>query len=164
MALKTQAETTLGNIADEKQRLETLRVKLDEYETRLFQTPVVERDQKSIARDYDNAQRKYRELKEKQLQARMAQQLESGENAERWSLVSPAFMPSLPESPNRIGILLLGATLALVLGLLCVVIAEYFDKTVRSARVIMATLGAPPLAVIPQMQRGTLAATGRPKG
>jgi len=151
VALKTQETTLKGNLAEERERLETLNSKLTEYEQRLFQTPVVERDFKSLARDYENATKKYRELREKQLQARMAEELESGGNAERWTLASPAFLPTLPESPNRMGIMLLGFLFATLVAMGAVVLREYFDKTVRSARVVMATLGAPPLAVIPQM-------------
>ena len=151
VALKTQENTTLENMSEERERLAMLNEKLAEYETRLFQTPAVERDFKTLSRDYDNAQRKYCELKEKQLQARMAEELESGENAERWTLVSPAYLPNLPDSPNRIGILLLGFLFAGGVGLVAVVLAEYLDKTVRSSRMIMATLGAPPLVVIPQI-------------
>jgi uncharacterized protein involved in exopolysaccharide biosynthesis len=164
VALKTQIDTTVGNISVEKERLVALNQKLAEYESRLYQTPGVERDFKSLARDYDNATRKYHELKEKQLQARMAEQLEAGSNAERWVLVSPAYLPTFPESPNRLGILLLGAMFAGALALACVALAEFLDKTVRSARAVMATLGAPPLVVIPQMRSGARLARLRTTG
>jgi capsular polysaccharide biosynthesis protein len=48
--------------------------------------------------------------------------------------------------------LLLGGLLAFAVGLGCVTIAEYQDKTIRSAQMIADILGVPPLAVIPQMR------------
>jgi polysaccharide biosynthesis transport protein len=113
---------------------------------------MVERDFRSISRGYDEALRKFSELKQKQLEAEMAQTLESGSGAEQWQIVSAAFLPTMPESPNRIGILLLGGLLAFAAGVGYVAIAEQLDKTVRSVRIVTATLGVPPLAVIPRMR------------
>jgi uncharacterized protein involved in exopolysaccharide biosynthesis len=104
-----------------------------------------------LSRDYDNARAKYGELKDKQLQARLAQQLESGENAERFTLTSRPFLPTDPESPNRLGIMLLGGLLAFIVGLGSVTVVEYQDKTIRSPRTVADILGAPPLVVIPRM-------------
>jgi polysaccharide biosynthesis transport protein len=150
--LKTQMDADQSNLHAEAQRRASLEAKLAEYEARLYQTPLVERDFKSLSRDYDNALKKYSELKNKQLEARMAQQLESGDNAEQFVLLSSAFLPSMPESPNRIGILLLGGLLALGSGVAFVAVAEYLDRTVRDANTLEEIFGAPPLAVIAQMR------------
>ncbi len=125
---------------------------MTEYQTRIFQTPLVERDFKSLNRDYENAVQKYNDLKNKQLQARLAQQVESGGNAEKFVLSSGAYLPSMPISPNRIGIMLLGGLLAFAAGVGFVAVVEHMDKTVRDSRAIAAIFGAPPLAIIPQMR------------
>jgi len=62
VTLQTQADSAVGDLKSERQKLETLKGKLKDYEERLFQTPVVERDYKSLSRDYENAQAKYAEL------------------------------------------------------------------------------------------------------
>lgn len=155
VALQTQLTSTESNLAAEQENLEDLKTKLAEYEERLYQTPVVERDYKSLARGYDNALRKFAELKDKQLQARIAQELEGGSSGERWVLTSKAFAPMLPESPNRIGIALLGCLFGAAAGIALVVIAEYLDTSIRSARMIATALGVPPLAIIPQMHPQT---------
>ncbi len=152
VALKTQLEATETNLAAERKKLADLNEKLQEYEERLFQTPIVERDYKSLSRGYEDALRKFSELTQKQLQAEVAQTLESGQGAEQWQLVSQAFLPTLPESPNRIGIMLLGMLLAFAAGIGAVTVAEYLDKTVRSARRLTAAIGAPPLVLIPRIQ------------
>ncbi|MBV1905930.1 MAG: hypothetical protein KUG75_07625, partial [Pseudomonadales bacterium] len=151
VALKTQIESTKSNLQAEMQELISLNEKLKEYEQRIFQTPIVERNFKSLSRDYDNANQKFRELKEKQLQANMATVLERGDSAAGFILASSAYLPVLPDSPNRIGIMLLGMMFAFAAGLGAIAIVEYLDKTIRDGRIITTTLGAPPLAVIPQM-------------
>src|SRR4029077_7239838 len=110
----------------------------------LFQTPVVERNFKSLSRDYENAQTKYAELTKKQIEAKLAQQLESGKTAERFVLSSSPNLPASPDSPNRIGIILLGGLLAFAAGLGCVTVVEHQDKTIRSTRAIADIMGAPP--------------------
>ena len=157
VALKTQIDAAVSNLKVEREKLEMYKGKLAEYETRLFQTPVVERDFKSLSRDYENAQTKYAELTKKQIEAKLAQQLESGKTAERFVLSSGPNLPASPDSPNRIGIILLGGLLAFAAGLGCVTVVEHQDKTIRSTRAIADIMGAPPLAVIPQMTVAVLA-------
>ena len=151
VGLKTQIDTTRANLQVERQNLEDLRQKLERYEGRLFQTPVVERNFRALSRDYDNKLQKYTDLRNKQLQAGLAQQLEAGQSAEQFVLVSRAFRPSLPESPNRIGIILLSGLFAFGTGLGTVTVREYTDKTVKSSKAIIDVLGAPPLAVVPRL-------------
>jgi len=149
VSLKTQLDAALGNLKVERAKLLQLKEKLSEYERRLFQTPTVERDYKTLSRDYENAREKYQELKEKQLQARLAVQLEAGSQAEQLIVIQPAFLPGLPERPNRLGIALLAGFFAFAGGVGSVSVAEYMDRTIRGSRGIFAIFEAPPLAVIP---------------
>jgi succinoglycan biosynthesis transport protein ExoP len=157
VALKTQIDASEGDLKAERQKLEMLNGKLSEYEARLFQTPVVERDFKSLSRDYESAQARYADLMKKQMEAKVAQELESGKTAQRFVLSSPPNLPTTPDSPNRIGIMLLGGLFAFVAGLGSVTVVEYQDKTIRSVRSITNIMGAPPLAIIPQMSVAALA-------
>jgi uncharacterized protein involved in exopolysaccharide biosynthesis len=152
VALETQLSATHSDLRAEQERSVLLQQKLQEYEQRLFRTPLAERDFKSLSRDYTNNLKKFGELKEKQMQARMAEQLEAGENAERFVLADAARLPSSPDSPNRLGILLLGGFFALLGGVGSMGAAEFMDRTVRGQRGVAALLGAPPLAVIPTIE------------
>jgi polysaccharide biosynthesis transport protein len=152
VALRTQLESNEQHLAAEQRRLTDLTARLEEYERRLYQTPVVERDFLALSRNYETSVRQYNQLREKQRQAVIAQELESGESGERFLLTSAAFMPRLPESPNRIAIALLGFFFASAAALGVVAVAEYLDQTIRNARMVAATLGAAPLVVIPRMR------------
>jgi len=153
VALASQLEASEINLRAEQASLAESERKLIDYEERIFTTPVVERDLKALTRDYDNKQGKYNEIQNKLQAARLAVEIEGGENAEKFILASPGFLPTLPESPNRVGIILLGAFFGMVIGLACVVLIEYFDKTIRNPRMVIAALGAPPLVTIPQMTK-----------
>ena len=153
VSLQSQISTVRSNLSAERETLNQQRQKADEYRERLIRTPLVDRDLRALTLDYDNTRQKYRELTQKLREAELAEELEQGGNAERFELVSGAFLPKLPESPNRIGILALSVLLASVAGLLMVSISEYFDKTVRGIRSVVANVGQPPLVTIPELSR-----------
>lgn len=151
VALQTQLRSAESALRAERRELETLKERLAIYENRLYETPAVERDFKMLTRNYETAIAQYQELRDKQRRAELARNLESGESGEKFVLTSSAYLPMLPVSPNRIGIGLLGMFLALAGGIGTVALAEHLDTTIRSGRMVAASLGAPPLAVIPQI-------------
>ena len=157
VALQTQLTNTQTNLVAEEEKLAGLQLKLQQYEDRLFQTPIVERDYKSLSRGYDDALRRFSDLNRKQLEAQLAVTLEASQGAEQWTLANRAFEPFFPESPNRVGIVLLGVLFALAVALAVVTVAEFLDKTINSARKLTSIVGTPPLAVIPR-----IAASDRP--
>jgi len=101
-----------------------------------------------IAAD-QSTKKKYQEIKDKLLEARMAEQLEMGGKAERFTMVAEPYVPSIPEKPNRLGIVLLGGVLAFASGLVGVAFKEYTDHTVRGSKGVLAISHAPPLVCIP---------------
>lgn len=155
VALKTQLDSTHSNLKEQRANLNKYKLKLAEYEKRLFQTPVVERDYKSLSRDYANAQKKYSELRDKQIQARLAEQVEAGDQGERFVLAGKAYYPTSPDSPNRIGIVLLAGLLAFGGGIGSVAAAEVKDNSVRGRRGIMSVFGTMPIVVIPYIENAT---------
>ena len=152
VAALISAGVCLLDLVSEELELTDLRARLVEYEGRLFQTPAVERDFRAITRNYETALGQYAELRDKQRGAELARKLESGESGEKFIMTGSAYLPVLPVSPNRVGIALLGVFIAGVVGIGFVVMAEHLDKTIRSARMVAATLGAPPLVVIPRVR------------
>lgn len=149
VSLKTQLDSLDGGMKAERAKLAQLNQKLNEYQTRLFQTPVVERDYQLLTRDYDNARDKYREIKEKLLGAKMAQGLEEDSRGERFTVIQKAFPPSMPDKPNRLGIFLLGFLLGFTAGIGSVSLAEYNDQSIWGSKGVAEVFGAPPLAAIP---------------
>lgn len=152
VTLKTQLDTAISNLKEEQTKLKLYNEKLREYEKRLFQTPIVEREYQALTRDYGNAKKKYTELKDKQLEARMAEQLEAGEKGQRFVLQGPALMPSSPDSPNRLGIILLSGLLAFGGGIGALAVAEFRDRSISGPRGVADAFGTLPIAVIPYIE------------
>lgn len=145
-------ETADTEIATTRAKALELRGKRASYETRLAQTPGVERQYRDLMRDYEGTVAKYKEVTAKQMEARLAESLEAELKGERFTLLEPPRLPEIPAKPQRLAISLLGTLLSLGLGLGTVALAEALDATVRGSEGIVALLGAPPLAVIPKVE------------
>lgn len=145
-------ETADTEIATTRTKALELRGKRASYETRLAQTPGVERQYRDLMRDYEGAIAKYKEVTAKQMEARLAQSLEAEQKGERFTLLEPPRLPEIPAEPQRLAISLLGTLLSLGLGLGTAALAEALDATVRGSEGIVALLGAPPLALIPKVE------------
>ena len=76
ITLVSQLESTKREIAHLSALKEDLRAKQRSYDTRLLQIPEIEREYRDLTRDYENAQARYRDVKGKQMQAEVAQELE----------------------------------------------------------------------------------------
>jgi uncharacterized protein involved in exopolysaccharide biosynthesis len=126
-----------------------LRAKLDDYERRLAQAPAVERQYRELARDLDGAQLKYQEMRSKQSEVQVSQNLETEHKGERFTMIEPPLPPEKPISPNRILILAMGFVLSLGAGAGAAVMRENLDGSVRGVQDVRALLSVPPLAAIP---------------
>lgn len=149
---KAQLDSTKTEIEVSKARRNELRAQLTSYEKRMVQSPEVEREYLSLTRDYENSVRKYQDIKAKQLEAQVGQELEKGRMGERFSLIDPPQLPEEPIKPNRPGIIILGFFLSLTGSFGYALMMEGIDSSVRGARAVTALLEVPPLSVIPYMK------------
>ena len=139
-------ERQLRDLASKRSRLES---KLKEIEQRLFDTPQVESRYRELLRDLNNATTKYQEIRAKQTQAEIGQQLEEERKGERFTLIDPAALPEEPISPNRPAIVFLSLVFAIGGGVGLAAVGESLDSSVRGAKAVTAVLGVAPLATIP---------------
>jgi succinoglycan biosynthesis transport protein ExoP len=121
------------------------------YQKRVEQSPEVEKQYLALSRDYENALKKYREIKDKEMEAQLAVQLERERKGDRFSLSQAATLPTAPVKPNRLAIVLLGAFVAFTAGVGSSWVAEYRDDAVHGSRGVASIFGAPPLATIPHI-------------
>jgi protein tyrosine kinase modulator len=151
VTMQSQVAAADGEIRSLKTKRSQLTEKIQEYESRLFQTPKSEQEYRAIARDLDHATRRYQDIKAKQMTAEVGQEMEKERKGEKFTLIDPAILPEEPVSPNRPAIIFLSLVLALGAGVGSAAVAESMDSTIRGAKGIMATLQMAPLAVIPYM-------------
>jgi len=152
ISTKTQLESIKLNLMAEKERQARLKEKYAEYEERITQIPRVEQEGLSLKRNYDNAVKKFHEIKQNQLQAQVGEQLERESKGERFSLIDPPSLPTQPIEPNRPGILLLGTVLSMTGGMGLAAVSEFLDQTIRGAKAVTGLLKAPPLSMIPYIE------------
>jgi len=155
VSLAAQLESTNNEIASLKNKIKELEAKRSDYEKRLAETPQVEREYSSLKRELDTDIAKYQEIKAKEMQAKVAKQLESESKGERFTLIEPAALPEEPIKPNRPAIVFLSLVLALGGGLGFAAVSESLDSSIRGMKGVAQTLHAVPLAAIPYLQLDT---------
>jgi hypothetical protein len=131
---------------------EDLRTKQRTYDARLLQIPEIEREYQDLTRDYENAQKRYSEVKAKQMQAEVAQELEKGRKAERFTLAEPPNLPERPVSPNRIRILLMGLVASMGTGIGLAWLRDAINPSVKGPLELARIIRVPLLTSIPYIE------------
>ncbi len=152
IALQSQLESTNSELSSLKAKRVELKAKMGTYETRLEQTPQIEQEYLLLSRDHENSVHRYQELKAKQMEAQVAQELEKDSKGERFSLIDPAQLPEKPASPNRPAIFLLGLILSLGGGVAYAGVLESMDSSVKGSKSLIGLVNAPLLSVIPYIE------------
>jgi len=146
---KARLESIDSSINTLKQSRLNLERQIVQLDTRIDQTPQVERGLEALERDYDNTKRKYQEIRSNQLQAELAMNLEEDQKGERFTLIEPPLLPEKPVKPNRPKLLLMGFILAVMSGIGVAGVAESIDSGIRGERALMAITKIRPLVTIP---------------
>jgi len=141
-ATNTRIESLAGQI-------KVLRGRMGSYEQQILQTPQVERGLITLMRDHESAQKKYEEIHAKQLNAKIAENLEGENKAERFSLLEPPVYPDKPSKPDRIKILLLGVVAALGSSGGLVFLLETLNQRIRGQEALAIAIRQRPMLAIP---------------
>lgn len=143
--------TELDALKKTRQEVES---QLADYEDRVTQAPIVEQQYLGMTRDYQAALDRYRDVKSKLMEAKLAESLESESKGERFTLIDPPRLSSEPIKPNRPAMLFLGVVLAIGSGFGTVTLRQAFDRGIYGARALASITGSPPLAIIPFIDSG----------
>ncbi|HXX33550.1 MAG TPA: GNVR domain-containing protein, partial [Thermodesulfobacteriota bacterium] len=100
----------------------------------------------------------YQSLLDKEMQAKMAENLERGQKGIQFKILDPAVLPEKPVKPDRNKIFLVGAFVGLVIGLGLTWFRESLDQSFRTATDLEDYLGVPVLARVPNLKREKKAA------
>ena len=132
-------------------RSELLQAKIDANEIAMTKSPKVEQALEMLLRDRDSAQKKYEEIRNKQMNAKIAESLESENKSGRFSVLEPPLLPEKPFKPDRVKILFLGFLLALAASGAAMMFLEAMDKRIRGIDALTHVLGYRPMVVIPYL-------------
>lgn len=148
ITLKTQIESTEMEMQELEKDKAKLSNEIDLYQTRIQNTPHVEKELNSLNREYDNLQRNYVEMSKKLMNAQVVQEMEGEEKGERFSITSPAYLPQKPSKPNRFAIILLSFLIAIGLSSVLVVTFESVDNSIKTSDQVKILTGVPVLSSI----------------
>ena len=140
------AKVRLSSIASQKKSTE---IKMDQLQAQVVQSPQIERGLFTLMRDYENAKSKYEEVKSKQVNAKIAENLEQENKAERFVMLEPPIFPDKPIKPNRKKIIALGIAASLFGALAFAALLETLHSRVRGAESLTSLIGLRPLVIIP---------------
>ncbi len=149
ISVQTQLQTVNSDIDSIVERKAELKQKIQEIEERVAKAPQVEKEYQILSRERNNALARYQDMKARQMEAEIGQELEKESKGESFVLIDPAQYPEEPVKPNRIAIVFLSLIFAIASGLGLAVLQEGLDSSVRGVNGITKMLTAAPLAVIP---------------
>jgi polysaccharide biosynthesis transport protein len=133
---------------EEQHRLEQ---QISMYRARVEASPLREQQMIELTRNYEVSKAEYQSLLDKTHSAEMAEDLESNQQAERFTILDPARNPERPFKPNRSMIMVGSLFGALVLCVALAVGIDTLNPTVKSETEVKAMMPAnlPVLVTIP---------------
>jgi succinoglycan biosynthesis transport protein ExoP len=150
--------TTASQLASVRKELQGYRTQaarktadIDQIEQLLRKTPGVEREYSDIMRRRTSMQNTYQGIQDKLQNAQIAENFETEQGGERFTLIRPALPARLPVYPNRVGLILLGVVLGGLFSAIAVAIAEASDRNVRDVSDLPVLGDALVLAAIPRI-------------
>ncbi len=150
--IKVQIESTNLEIAALKAAIKRNQEKLEEYQARLENAPLVERDYNKMLRELEQAQARNADISQKLTEAQVAQEMEESQQGERFTIIDPALTPEKPSKPNRLAIALIGFVLALGFATGIAALRENLDTTIKSGADLARLTGLPILTTMPLME------------
>lgn len=138
-----------NRVATLSQRRADLVANVGEMERISALAPQATYELNSLEREYDNLKSQYQEIREKQLEAQVAANLQAEGKGERFSVVDRPNWPLEPVSPNPRDLVLIGIAGGLATGVGLIVILEMLGGLINGQSAIQRVTGARPLAVVP---------------
>ena len=151
MVAKVEAKmaSAKSRVASLGQQQGALRQRLNTLEKDIIKAPQVERGLTTLMRDHQNAQKKYEEIRAKQMTAQVSENLEGDKKAERFSMLEPPVLPDKPIKPNRKKMIALGFFLAIAGAAGLAMVLESMYGGVRGVEALEAIINRRPMAIIP---------------
>jgi hypothetical protein len=121
------------------------------YQARVESAPLVEQELSSLVQDYELERTRYMDLSAQHQKALLAEDLARKQGGERFVVLNPASLPSSPDSPDLLKLMLLSLGMGFMLGTVAIVGREFMDRSVHDARVLQNEFDVPVLGEIPRI-------------
>ena len=117
------------------------------------QAPAIAGRLDQLEKQAEGLREQYRQIGGKLVSAQVSARMETEQKGERMTLADPPVQPDTPIRPNRPLILLASIILGLGIGMALILALELFFRPIRGTAALAAAAGAPPLVVIPPLDR-----------
>jgi polysaccharide biosynthesis transport protein len=152
LMIQTEVKGARNTLAGLQQLSAERRAKLETLRTRVATTPAAERAVSEIMRHKLALQNEYQQTQDKLQSANLAENFESEQGGERFTMLRAPSVPRSPAFPNRLGLLLLGLVLGAAFTGIAVASAESMDHNIRASKDLVLPQSTPLLASIPFIQ------------
>ena len=147
--VESQLRSNQLEIRNREQAIAALKLKVEEYQSRLNQEPIREQQLADLSRGYDQSKVNYDALLKKKNESSMATSMELLQQGERFRVVDPPSFPEKPEFPNRLKFCGMGVGVGLALGLVFAGAFEFADDRLHTEKEIKNLLPVGVIAEIP---------------
>ncbi len=147
--VQIKISATQSRIESLAAQMKALRGKLAATEQQIIRSPMVEQGLVTLMRDHENARKKYEEISAKLMSAKITENLEGQNKAERFTLLEPPTFPEKPFKPDRIKIILIGFFLAIGSAGGLVFLLEALNQPIRGVEALAIAIRQRPMLVIP---------------
>lgn len=138
-------EAGIRNLSKDKSNIQ---LQIEKYQKKIENNPIVEKEYSELRRDYENTKRKYDEIYNRLLEAKLTQRVHASERGEHLILKSSASLPEKPFKPNRLAIILISFSLAIAFGIGIAFIREGFDDSIKTSEQLSESISVPVLSCI----------------
>lgn len=147
----SQLDTARRELAALRASAAQARQQIKQYGQFRTMAPEVERQYLELVREYNALQVQFGDIQGKLSAAALAETLESEQRGERYTQIRNPSVASMPYSPNRLGIILLGFIIGAALAVAVTAFKEVTDPTIRSARDLLEITDIQPIGAVPIM-------------
>jgi uncharacterized protein involved in exopolysaccharide biosynthesis len=146
-----EREAAKLHIAQLQRQIAQALSQIGSYQARVESAPLVEQELSSLVQDYELERTRYTDLSAQHQKAMLAEDLARKQGGERFVVLNPASLPTTPDSPDLLKLMLLSLGMGFMLGTVAVVGREFMDRSVHDARVLQNEFDVPVLGEIPRI-------------
>lgn len=149
-----RAEVAAGNtrIAALSQRRAALVGAIGQADRLVALAPEATYELNNVEREYDNLKQQYQTIREKQLDAQVAVNLQAEGKGERFTVVDRPSYPVEPISPHRLQLIMLGAAAGIAAPVAFMFLWELTNRPIHGIAALRAATGMEPLCAIMTMR------------
>lgn len=152
LGVEAQYKSSQSELQSLMQKQDYLKAKLEKTQSTLLLAPQVEIGYTNLIRERDNTMKKYTQLKDKLLDAKVVQTMEEQEKGQTLTVIEQPTLPLHPEKAARRKVAIGGFFMGIISGLGMAFFVEFLDPGIRGYRAIGEITGLVPLVVVPYIE------------